>query len=74
MLDEFYSAAFRKKVYTTIEPLQADVDEWLRYYNEETALRTILLWQDVYADGQREQTSGGREDVEPPDATVGAST
>lgn len=35
MLDEFYSVAFRKKVYTTIEQLQADVDEWLRYYNEE---------------------------------------
>ncbi len=27
--------AFRKKVYTNIEQLQADVDEWLRYYNEE---------------------------------------
>src|SRR3954447_12318731 len=35
MLDEFYSVAFRKKVYTTIEQLQADVDEWLRYYNQE---------------------------------------
>src|SRR5690242_14017102 len=35
MLDEFYSVAFRKKVYTTIEELQADVDEWMRHYNEE---------------------------------------
>lgn len=35
MLDEFYSVAFRKKVYTSIEELQADVDEWLRHYNEE---------------------------------------
>jgi transposase InsO family protein len=35
MLNEFYSVAFRKKVYTTIEQLQTDVDEWLRYYNEE---------------------------------------
>jgi transposase InsO family protein len=35
MLDEFYSVAFRKKVYTTIEQLQADVDEWLRFYNHE---------------------------------------
>lgn len=33
--DEFYSVAFRKKVYTTLEQLQADLDEWLRYYNEE---------------------------------------
>lgn len=35
MLEEFYSVAFRKKVYTSIEQLQADVDEWLRYYNQE---------------------------------------
>jgi transposase InsO family protein len=34
ILDEFYSVAFRKKVYTTIEQLQADLDEWLRYYNQ----------------------------------------
>ncbi len=33
--DEFYAVAFRKKVYTTIEQLQTDLDEWLRYYNEE---------------------------------------
>ena len=33
--DEFYSVAFRKKVYRSIEELQADVDEWVRYYNEE---------------------------------------
>jgi transposase InsO family protein len=35
MLEEFYSVAFRKKVYTSIEQLQADLDEWLRHYNEE---------------------------------------
>lgn len=35
MLDEFYRVAFRKKVYTSLEELQADVDEWLREYNEE---------------------------------------
>jgi len=35
MLEEFYQVAFRKKVYTSIEQLQADVDEWLRYYNED---------------------------------------
>jgi transposase InsO family protein len=33
MLDEFYSVAFRKKVYTSVEELQADVDEWLKHYN-----------------------------------------
>jgi transposase InsO family protein len=33
--DEFYAKAFRKKVYSSIEEIQADVDEWVRYYNEE---------------------------------------
>jgi Integrase core domain/Winged helix-turn helix len=33
--DEFYSVAFRKKVYTSVEQIQTDLDEWLRYYNEE---------------------------------------
>lgn len=33
MLNEFYQTAFRKKVYTCIEDLQKDVDEWVREYN-----------------------------------------
>jgi transposase InsO family protein len=33
--DEFYSPAFRRKLYTSIEEIQADLDEWLRRYNEE---------------------------------------
>ena len=32
--DEFYSVAFRKKLYHGLEELQADLDEWLREYNE----------------------------------------
>ena len=35
MQDEFYSAAFRKKVYRSVEELQKDVDEWIEFYNEE---------------------------------------
>lgn len=35
MLEEFYQVAFRKKVYSSIEQLQADLDEWLEYYNRE---------------------------------------
>jgi Integrase core domain len=34
MQDEFYSIAFRKKLYTTLAQLQADVDTWLTEYNE----------------------------------------
>lgn len=35
MLEEFYQVAFRKKVYKSLEALQADVDNWIRSYNEE---------------------------------------
>ena len=35
VLNEFYRVAFRKKLYRSIEELQADLDEWLRYYNEQ---------------------------------------
>jgi hypothetical protein len=34
MLDEFYRIAFRKKLYETIEDLQADLDLWMREFNE----------------------------------------
>lgn len=33
--EEFYSVAFRKKLYTSIEQMQTDLDEWLLYYNDE---------------------------------------
>ncbi|MGB4267612.1 MAG: IS481 family transposase [Spirochaetota bacterium] len=35
MLNEFYRVAFRKKLYTTCEALQNDVDEWIWYYTNE---------------------------------------
>jgi transposase InsO family protein len=35
ILNEFYQIAFRKKLYHTLEELQADVNEWMRHYNEE---------------------------------------
>lgn len=34
MLDEFYSVAFRKKIYLNLEELQGDLDVWLVKYNE----------------------------------------
>lgn len=33
LLDEFYQVAFRKKIYTTLEEIQADLDEFLQKYN-----------------------------------------
>ena len=35
ILQEFYQITFRKKVYQSIEELQADLDEWLHHYNIE---------------------------------------
>ena len=35
ILNEFYQVTFRKKLYTTLEELQKDLDEWLNYYNNE---------------------------------------
>lgn len=35
VLQEFYQVTFRKKLYEDLESLQADLDEWLEYYNRE---------------------------------------
>jgi transposase InsO family protein len=34
MLNEFYRVAFRKKLYRTIEEIQADLDGWMEEYNQ----------------------------------------
>ena len=34
VLDEFYRIAFRKRIYATIEQLQADLDAWMTEYNQ----------------------------------------
>ena len=35
VLNEFYRVAFRKKLYTSLEELQRDLDAWLAEYNEQ---------------------------------------
>ena len=35
--EEFYSTAFRKKLYRGLDELQADLDDWMREYNRERA-------------------------------------
>lgn len=35
--EEFFNVAFRKKIYESVQNLQADLDEFLRFYNEERA-------------------------------------
>ena len=35
MQDEFYSIAFRKKIYNNLEEMQKDIDQWIELYNNE---------------------------------------
>ena len=35
LLQEFYQVTFRKKLYSDLESLQNDLDEWLKYYNND---------------------------------------
>jgi len=34
VLNEFYRVAFRRRIYSSVEELQHDLDQWLREYNE----------------------------------------
>ena len=34
ILNEFYQTAFRKKIYSSLEELQVDLDNWIEYYNK----------------------------------------
>ena len=50
VLNEFYRVAFRKKVYRSIAELQADLDVWVREYNESRPpSRALVLRQDADA-------------------------
>jgi transposase InsO family protein len=35
MQEEFYAVAFRKKLYSNLQDLQTDLDEWMKFYNNE---------------------------------------
>jgi len=35
MQNEFYASAFRRKLYYSLDELQADVDVWMESYNGE---------------------------------------
>ena len=65
-LNEFYRVAFRKKIYRTLEELQADLDAWDGGLQPAApASRPLVLWQDTdphirgqCAAGEGENTSG----------------
>jgi transposase InsO family protein len=61
ILNEFYQITFRKKIYSTLDELQKDLDDWIYYYNHErthqgkmccgrTPIETLLdgkrIWQE----------------------------
>jgi transposase InsO family protein len=35
MQEEFYAVAFRQKLYSSLDEMQQDLDEWMEYYNQE---------------------------------------
>ncbi len=66
MQDEFYSVAFRKKLYSSLEQLQADVDLWLEEYNQKSpAFGQILFWENADTNVLGFPASGGRERARP---------
>ena len=38
MQEGFYAVAFRKKTYNSLDEMQHDLDEWMKYYNQDQAL------------------------------------
>jgi len=61
ILQEFYQVTFRKKLYVTLEELQKDLDEWMKYYNNtrthqgkvccgRTPMETLLDGKKVWAE------------------------
>jgi len=61
ILNEFYQIKFRKKIYSTMEELQKDLDEWMDYYKNErthqgkkccgrTPLETLLDGKSIWAE------------------------
>ncbi|MCG7537925.1 IS481 family transposase [Pseudoalteromonas sp. OOF1S-7] len=61
ILQEFYQVTFRKKLYSSLEELQKDLDEWINYYNNDrthqgkkccgrTPLETLLDGKSLWAE------------------------
>ena len=57
ILQEFYQVTFRKKIYQSMEGLQADLDEWLVHYNHERTHQGKMCCgrtpMDTFADGKK---------------------
>lgn len=57
ILDEFYKITFRKKIYSTLDELQKDLDDWLVHYNNERTHQGKMCCgrtpMDTFLDGKR---------------------
>jgi transposase InsO family protein len=57
ILDEFYKISFRKKIYSTLDDLQKDLDDWLVHYNNERTHQGKMCCgrtpMDTFLDGKR---------------------
>ena len=50
ILNEFYQVAFRRRLYQSLEELQADLDTWIDSYNTQEPTRQNVLRKDSHAD------------------------
>ncbi|WP_141022711.1 integrase core domain-containing protein, partial [Salmonella enterica] len=61
ILNEFYQVTFRKKLYSDIDTLQSDLDEWLAHYNNERTHQGKMCCgrtpMETFLDGKRIQIS-----------------
>jgi transposase InsO family protein len=73
--EEFYSTAFRKKLYRTLDELQSDLDDWLTEYNTErshsgkycygkTPLQTFLDSKGLAQDKMLDRTLTSSSDIQ----------
>ena len=78
--NEFYAIAFRKKIYTSIEQLQADLDTWMNSYNTQrthsgkycfgkTPMQTFLEGMEVARRYQLQDTGK----IQPDEQVIGSS-
>ena len=44
ILQEFYQITIRKKLYSSLEELQVDLDDWLKSYNTERTHQGKMCW------------------------------
>lgn len=85
ILEEFYQVAFRKKLYRSLEELQADVDLWVAHYNQDrphsgkfclgrTPMQTFLETKHLVREKQLDLLFEGKETPSDPVVTDFAYT